>query len=305
MMLIFVIGVKEKRIIGVLIVVLVLLFSYRFGFPQAKVVLQSSENIKEVKEESYFGDPLDWKEVDKLFPRYVTANLIDIETGKRFEVVRRGGTYHADIQPLTAKDTKILQEIYLGSWSWKRRAVVMELGQIKIAASINGMPHGQGIIKENEFPGHFCIHFLNCRVHKSRKIDTAHQMMVWKAAGLPEMPFLDADPEKVIELVITAFNQADGALASQGLYCSEAQMWLLSGCILAKLPLMDIEKISLQKEESSTEKRFYQMQMSFTYPEIATKIKRTGEVVLELDKSLGRWKMEAEGLRIMLLKNSE
>ena len=51
-----------------------------------------------------------------------------------------------------------MKEIY-GEWSWERRAIIVVVGGRRIAASMAGMPHGAGLIKDNDFPGHFCVHF--------------------------------------------------------------------------------------------------------------------------------------------------
>lgn len=247
----------------------------------------------------FVGEPLEWKEVNLLFPRFAAAWIIDVRTGRRFEVQRRAGSYHADIQPVSATDTQVLKELY-GKWSWRRRAVVLEIGMQRIAGSINGMPHGQGRIESNDFPGHFCIHFLNSRVHASNKVDTAHQMMVWKAAGQPEKPFLDATPEKTVELVLAAFNQNDGALASQGLTYADADMWLLTADVLGILPAMDIQGISLQKDSSTEEGlRLYQLSLSLTYPDKRVVLK-SGEIGLLQDEASGRWRLDGYGLKKLL-----
>ncbi|MCC3377949.1 hypothetical protein LKX83_33445, partial [Cohnella sp. REN36] len=70
------------------------------------------------------------------------------------------GKYHADVQPLTKADTKIMKQIYNGKWSWKRKAIVVKKDHHYYAASMQGMPHGGDGIPDNSFSGHFCIHFL-------------------------------------------------------------------------------------------------------------------------------------------------
>jgi len=112
------------------------------------------------------------------------ATIIDCATGLSFQVQRRGGHNHADAEPLTAADTAILKQIYDGKWSWSRRAVIVLVGDRRIAASINGMPHGGCLIKDNNFDGHFCVHFLGSRTHASALLDPDHQRMVNVAAGL-------------------------------------------------------------------------------------------------------------------------
>jgi hypothetical protein len=132
---------------------------------------------------SRMGDLIPWNEASRILAVGDRALITDVETGLSFRVQRRGGSKHADCQPLTAEDTAVMRKIYGGQWSWARRAIVVSLDGKHMAASMNGMPHGAGAIKNNDFDGHFCIHFLNSRTHESNKLDSAHQAMVKKAAG--------------------------------------------------------------------------------------------------------------------------
>jgi len=43
------------------------------------------------------------------------------------------------------------------------------------AASMNGMPHGTTTISNNNFAGHFCIHFYGSKTHESNKVDPDHK----------------------------------------------------------------------------------------------------------------------------------
>jgi hypothetical protein len=93
------------------------------------------------------------------------------------------------VQPLTAFDTAVMREIYGGRWSWARRPVLVEVGGHRLAASMNGMPHGAGSIGGNDFPGHFCIHFLLSEVHRSGRVDPQHLLAILAAAGVrPDGP---------------------------------------------------------------------------------------------------------------------
>ena len=135
------------------------------------------------------GEYLDWfKEVQYIYAKGDIATVTDVETGKSFKVKRLYGRNHADSEPLTAEDTKIMKSIY-GSWSWNRRAIIVTIKddndvERKIAASMNGMPHGGSSIGNNSFKGHFCIHFKNSRTHSGSRLDPGHQKAVKKAAGL-------------------------------------------------------------------------------------------------------------------------
>ncbi|HWJ79373.1 MAG TPA: hypothetical protein VNR61_15000, partial [Niallia sp.] len=79
---------------------------------------------------------LSWEKVHEILPKYSKFTVLDVETGKKFKVQRRAGNRHADVQPLTSKDTKIMKEIYGGKWSWKRRAIIVIHRDRWIAASM-------------------------------------------------------------------------------------------------------------------------------------------------------------------------
>ncbi len=132
-----------------------------------------------------FGELVDWWTVaSKVFSIGKIATVTDVDTGISYRVIRKGGTNHADCQPLTEWDTAKMKQAYGGSWSWTRRAIIVDVDGRRLAASQNGMPHGGQSIYDNNFPGHFCIHFLNSRTHGTNRVDENHQAMVKKAAGL-------------------------------------------------------------------------------------------------------------------------
>lgn len=125
----------------------------------------------------------DWwtSDIQSVFKRGTIATVTDVDTGISWQVLRSGGTNHADVQPLTAADTAKMLQAYGGKWSWNRRAIWVTIDGVSYAASMNGMPHGTGSIKDNNFDGHHCIHFLNSRTHTGNRWDTAHQAAVQKA----------------------------------------------------------------------------------------------------------------------------
>lgn len=125
---------------------------------------------------------IDWEKADALYAPDTIATVTDIRTGLSFKVRRYFGHLHADSEPLTAADTAVMRKIY-GRWTWDRRAIVLTVGGRRFAASMNGMPHGQGEVKGNGFDGHFCIHFLGSRTHASRSMDDLHQRMILSALG--------------------------------------------------------------------------------------------------------------------------
>lgn len=125
---------------------------------------------------------LDWfNGGSEIFPRYTEATVIDVDTGLSFRVRRFGGQYHADSEPLTADDTAVMKQMVGGEWSWDRHAIWVKIGERYFAASMHGMPHMGSPTADNNFPGHFCIHFLHSKVHETGKECPRHQAMVMKA----------------------------------------------------------------------------------------------------------------------------
>jgi len=111
------------------------------------------------------------------------AKITDVVTGLSFNVKRLSGYLHADVEPLTAADRDIMFRIYNFNWSWNTRAVVVEVNGHRFAGSINGMPHDIQSIYNNNFPGHFCIHFLHSKNHYNQQEDASHQARVKQAIG--------------------------------------------------------------------------------------------------------------------------
>ena len=138
------------------------------------------------------------------------------------------------MEPLTRDDTATLLAIYGGQWSWKRRAVVLEAGGRRIAASMNGMPHGWGDIFDNDFRGHFCVHVAESRVHRTWRPDDGHQLMVLKAAGRLLDALIAADPEELVRMVLAAISHREGATLRFSLE-GPGRPWDGPGDILADL----------------------------------------------------------------------
>jgi hypothetical protein len=156
---------------------------------------------------------LPWEQVNGIIPRYSKFIVKDLETGLKFKVQRRAGSSHADVQPLTAEDTKIMKEIYGGKWSWKRRAIVIMTKKRKIAASMHGMPHGAGALKNN-FPGHFCIHFFGSTTHRTSSMDLSHKLMVLKAASKLEDYLRQSGPHELAHAYLAGIKQHDSQVLS-------------------------------------------------------------------------------------------
>ncbi|MBR3016342.1 MAG: peptidoglycan-binding protein [Clostridia bacterium] len=131
---------------------------------------------------TYVTERLDWfsKGVN-VFTGQCVYTIKDVNTGKTFKARRRFGSNHLDSEPLTASDTAVLKSLYGGEWSWNRRAILVLYNGHVYAASMNGMPHGTSTITNNNFDGHFCIHFYKSRTHETNRVDEAHQNCVSRA----------------------------------------------------------------------------------------------------------------------------
>ena len=134
--------------------------------------------------QKYKTEVLDWFEdnVTRVIPKNARFTIKDVKTGKTFEAVRWSGSNHIDAEPRTAADTAKFKEIYGGSWSWRRRPILIMYNGHVYAASMNGMPHGTTTISSNNFAGHFCIHFKNSKTHETDRVDEDHQAAVTTAS---------------------------------------------------------------------------------------------------------------------------
>lgn len=159
--------------------------------------------------EAHYGKPADWKAANRLMPRGAVLTITDLETGLSFRGQRRAGSAHADVQPLTKEDTAIMKAIYGGKWSWNRRAVLVSSPEGAVGASMHGMPHGGDGIPDNDFNGHFCIHYKGSVTHGSGHSDPAHQAMIHKASGELEAYHKGLTPLQVADLFLLSSNQKD------------------------------------------------------------------------------------------------
>ncbi|MEH7402621.1 MULTISPECIES: hypothetical protein [Bacillaceae] len=156
----------------------------------------------------------DWEAVNKIIPKYSLFTVIDVESGKSFNVQRRAGSRHADVQPLTREDTRIMKEIYDGNWSWRRRAVLILADENLIPASMHGMPHGAGSLP-NGFCGHFCIHFMGSTTHRTGKADLSHYVMILKAAGKINEYMNNQPPSQLLNVLFVSIKNQDKGLVKK------------------------------------------------------------------------------------------
>jgi len=231
---------------------------------------------------------LTWNTINKMIPRYSKFTIVDIESGKQFRVQRRAGSQHADVQPLTVDDTMIMKEIYEGEWSWRRRAILIMIDDQWLAASMHGMPHGAGALK-NDFPGHFCVHFLGSITHKTERMDFSHKLMVYKAAGLLKEFLEQMNPNEVAQAFTAGIKEKDTTILK---YVSTKQEW--------STELAAIENIKIDQFHEIDQRRFQQeLQIELTivwniYVKNGKPRRIKKELLLIRSSPLEPWKVSVE-----------
>ncbi|MCR8635565.1 hypothetical protein [Paenibacillus radicis (ex Xue et al. 2023)] len=176
-----------------------------------KIKLKLAKYVQRVRS-AHYGKILPWDKAKGIIPKKKKFKVIDVESGLSFNVQRRAGTHHADVQPLTKEDTAVMKQIYNGKWSWRRKAIIVQTEDKFLAASMHGMPHGGDGIPDNDFSGHFCIHFLGSTTHGSGNVDPEHQLMVYKAGGKLDEYFMQASPYEIVNAYFNAFNFRDSQI---------------------------------------------------------------------------------------------
>jgi peptidoglycan hydrolase-like protein with peptidoglycan-binding domain len=111
-------------------------------------------------------------------PRGTNAVVVDVATGYSFNIRRTGGTLHADVETLTTADTAAFFKAAGSTFTWNRHPIWVIVGNRRLAASMNCMPHGYDSIAGNDMKGQFCIHFVGSRTHGTNKVDPDHQKAI-------------------------------------------------------------------------------------------------------------------------------
>lgn len=258
----------------------------QFGPSGLRLLAAQAEQLRRLR----FGELLAWSEASQLLPRYSVFTVTDVETGLSFRSQRRAGTQHADIQPLTKQDTEILRQIYGGTWSWDRRAVVVTSGDRRIAASMNGMPHGAGALV-NGFPGHHCLHFLGSITHGGGNCDPMHQLMVQKAAGRLLEYLEQTPPDQLSVLALELAGQGDTAITGLIIINSGDGLEQLSG------EISNIKLWSCQPGVEQSGRLTGRYSLSVFFRGDAREHRTTVELTCRYVSDVGKWLLEPDYLQ--------
>ncbi len=115
--------------------------------------------------------------------QYPYATVYDYQTGISWQVNMFSYGKHAEAEPLTAADTAKMEQACGGNkWTPRPVWVIFADGTIRMATT-HSVPHQVEHIKDNDFPGHTCIHFPRtmAQVTAIGPYATRHQNTVDKA----------------------------------------------------------------------------------------------------------------------------
>jgi hypothetical protein len=252
------------------------------------MILFLSPNLSSAEDIGLSIDVMPWEQANQFLPRYTKFTVLDTETGLSFKVQRRAGSNHADVQPLTKADTATMKTIYNGTWSWKRRSIIVQYKDKWIAASMHGMPHGAGALPNN-FPGHFCIHFYGSTTHKTNEMDLSHKLMILKAAGKLDRHLANADPYELVNSYVAGFKQQDKSILS--LTSLQKMKW---DPIISKVENVKISRVSILPAEDITDELYISVPIEIDWyiQNVGRKVFR-GEIHLIRFSPIGSWKIDS------------
>lgn len=125
---------------------------------------------------------LPWSYISEILTLHTPFKVYDIGTSLTYYMYSFSNGKHADVRPVTYSDTATLFYTFGKEWSWDVRPILVTIGDLTIAASINGFPHGDTEANGNGMVGHVCIHFFGSNVHNGN-VDFAqlHQYVAQNA----------------------------------------------------------------------------------------------------------------------------
>ena len=248
----------------------------RYLKPPGQLYRLLDKAAEELRLRSPYGELLEWEDAQRFFLPDEKLKISDLDTGKSFMAVRKGGYSHADIKPLTENDGNIVREIFGGTWCWKKRAVVVQAGGIKFAAALTGMPH----LQSGESG---CFDLRLPLTGDRNKGDTlACRLMYYKASGRLDEMLQEANPSETILLLFTAIDQRDWQSARLMLTSLEG----VKGDKLEKLIGATVHNLN------ENEKLVYRLSVSVSFSDGPYNHRRNLMVRLRQDKKTGAYLAE-------------
>ncbi len=129
------------------------------------------------------GERVSWSEVATLLEQGASYELIDFNTGSTFSMTYVGGESHAEMECTSPTDTTTYKETFGGEFNYSKRPMLIDIGGRIIACSLQGEPHGDDTVSQNDMDGHACLFFYESRSHVAALPDVEHNANVNVASG--------------------------------------------------------------------------------------------------------------------------
>ena len=129
------------------------------------------------------GELRSWQSIKEELILGKTYSMMDYNTGTKFSLVFTGGAEHAEMESPSSEDTAILKKVFGDDFSFFKRPMLIEIGGSFIACSLQGHPHGEDTIQNNDMKGHVCLFFYESRSHVGLLPDEEHTANIRLAAG--------------------------------------------------------------------------------------------------------------------------
>ncbi len=119
-----------------------------------------------------------------MFTVGTTVTVTDFNTGTTFQLMRTGGTNHADVESPDSANYDTFVSCFEGKNNWsEKRAVLVSINGVQYAASLFGHPGGTDTISDNGMEGHTDLYFNGSKSDTLGFTDIKHQERVLIAAG--------------------------------------------------------------------------------------------------------------------------
>lgn len=129
------------------------------------------------------GELLQWSSVKEMLKEGASYTVTDYNTGTTFTLKYVGGENHAEMECACAEDTAKMLTVFGEKFNYSKRSVVITIDGKNVAASLQGWPHGEDAVAQNDMSGHLCMFFDGSLSHVGMLPDVEHIKLVYKAAG--------------------------------------------------------------------------------------------------------------------------
>ncbi|MBR5948740.1 MAG: peptidoglycan-binding protein [Clostridia bacterium] len=128
------------------------------------------------------GKLVDWSEVESKLTVGSVYTLTDCNTGESFRLVFTGGANHAEMELFSSDEKPVFDAVCGGEYNFLKRPVVVKIGGVDVAASMQCAPHGLDTVADNGIDGHVCVFFSGSLSHVGALADVEHETIVRQAA---------------------------------------------------------------------------------------------------------------------------